>query len=167
MNNFSEGVVAALGLSKDATEEQVLKAIADIKSAQFSEDERKTLTNLKKAARVSHYTEELSDLTVSGDKAKMASDLYDMEDKMGIDIANTHLSSLQDLSTAAGNLGVTEVALQSRNFSEDNGEDMGKVEARIAKYAEDEKITTNQALAKMSMSEPTIVSDLRKEKDSN
>jgi len=162
-NNFSESLVGELGLRSTASESDVLTAIRNIKKAQFSEEERKTLTDLKKDARISFYSEELYDLTIAGNKDKMAETLYNMENKMGVGTAREHLSSLQDLSNAAVEMGVTEVALKSRNFSEDNNEPSGEVEMRITKFAEANKVSIPVALATMSMTDPTITSAWQEE----
>jgi len=173
-NMFSEAIVTSLGLPKDASEAQVIAAIGAIKSASFSEEERKKLDEMAHSYAISQYMEETVLLTaVPGSAKELAEKLVTVSEKASPEIAAGMLKDYQSFQEQADKAGVTKTILQSK-FNESGEEQVtGAAETQIAKYMEDEKVELPIALAAMATGTPEqrktfhAYNAEQKEKDSN
>lgn len=151
---FAEQVRESLGLPKDATSEQVVGAIGAIKASSFTEEQKSAFQDMQHNYQVNQYMEETASLTaIPGTPKELAEKLTDLQEKTSPEIAKERLEEYKSMQAIADGAGVTSILLQSK-FSESNDDDtVGPAEAEIKKYAEDNKITFNQALAQISSSE--------------
>lgn len=145
---FAEQVRESLGLEKDATSEQVIGAIAAIKSSSFTEEQKSSFKDMQHNYQVNQYMEETSTLTaVPGTPKELAEKLTILSEKTSPEIATERLEDWKSMQKMADDAGVTSTLLQSK-YSE-SGEDstVGEAETVLRKYVEDKEVTFSVALA--------------------
>ncbi len=147
---FAEQVRESLGLEKGATSEQVIGAIAAIKSSSFSEEQKSSFEEMQRSYRVAHYMEETVNLkAMPGTPKEQAEKLAELEAKTSTEIADERLAEWKSYQEMADTAGVTSTLLQSRKHAETDGDNtIGPAEIELKKYATDEKVTFPVALAK-------------------
>lgn len=159
---FNESMLKELGLTESASEAQVVQAIQALKAGQFSETERQTLQDLKNERRISNFMEQTTKLdVVPGSAREKAERLLKLEDILGKDASNQQLKDWQAFSESIEAAGVTKTLLSA--YSEKDDSAPGKAEAKIRKYAEDNKVTFQKALAHFATSDLATFSEYNKE----
>jgi hypothetical protein len=165
MSGFSENIARSLGLPRAATQGQILSAIASLKTSTFSAEERAALLGLKEQQELLAFAEQSKpyDL-VPGTINDKATQLQNLSLAGGPSAVKMQIQNWDILQKAAASMGVTQRILMS--YSEAQDTSSGPAKAKIQAYADANKITFNDALARIANSEPMLFSEYRREASS-
>jgi len=158
---FKESVVVALGLSKTASASDVVAAVATLKASTFSEAEKSDMAIMQKDYKVRQYMEQARPYdSAPGTIEERGNKLYDLATKINPEAAVEQISAWKSYQEAADAAGITKALLDSKIESNPTP---GPATIQISKYAEDNNIDFNVALAQLATKDATILTKYDKE----
>tara|TARA_Y100000296_G_scaffold79279_1_gene102996 strand:- start:1033 stop:1887 length:855 start_codon:yes stop_codon:yes gene_type:complete len=120
MTAFNEAIMTALGLDVNSSPQLAIQAIAALKTAGFTEEERSSLAELKTASRMLHYTELIAPLDgIPGTVRDNAEKLVKLEATLGEEEAMSRFEEWKAMQQTLETAGVTRSLLYPNNPNED------------------------------------------------
>ena len=156
-------VAKSLGLAEDADQNSIVSAIAELKTSSFTAQEKASFEEMRANHRLSHWSTQTETQTMApGTTTERAQKLTDVEKKYGEDAAKERLEEFANLHNYAEEAGITRTMLKARATDNEDG----PVTKKIQTFADEKKVTFNEALAQMVTAEPGVLGEYRKEKES-